>query len=76
VIDSIPWENVRSGKTVVFTAYLAESLVSNQIDEANYFSDLEVRPCWYPTIFFYDLNENRTIWQIFGAEQFICVTRQ
>ena len=27
--------------------------------------------CWYPTTFFYDLEQNCTIWEIFGAEQFI-----
>ena len=28
---------------------------------------------WYPTIFFYDLYKNRTVWEIFGGEQFIKV---
>lgn len=32
-----------------------------------------VTECWYPTIFFHDLVENRIVWEIFGAEQFISV---
>ena len=28
---------------------------------------------WYPTIFFFDLQKNCVVWEIFGAEQFIKV---
>lgn len=31
---------------------------------------------WYPTIFFYDLDAKRTVWEIFGSEVFIQITNQ
>ena len=29
--------------------------------------------CWYPTIFFHDLEKRRIVWEIYGAEQFISI---
>ena len=29
----------------------------------------------YPTIFFFDLDQNRTVWEIFGAEKFISIDK-
>ena len=54
----------RTGKTIVFTAFLQETFYSKEgVIEGNC-----VTECWYPTIFFYDLKQNRTVWEIFGAE--------
>lgn len=30
-----------------------------------------VTDSWYPTIFFYDIVNNKTRWEIFGAEYFV-----
>ena len=78
VIDSKPYlDLVGSGKTIIFTAYYKEQFYSkewimneHEEDEVN-----EVEVCWYPTTFFYDLEKNCTIWEIFGAEQFIAFIR-
>ena len=47
-------------------------MVSPEADE----SENQVRDCWYPTIFFYDLTLNKTVWEIFGAEVFIEIDKQ
>ena len=54
------------GKTIVFTAYLSEEFYSK--DEQAHNGENTVSECWYPTIFFYDLQSNCTQWEIFGAE--------
>ena len=62
------------GKTIVFTAFLHEDYISKEWMELleNGRADYNgVAECWYPNIFFYDLEQNMTIWEIFGAEQFI-----
>ena len=50
MIDSILVDGVveQEGKTIVFTAYLYEDL-DPEIEAVN------VHPCWYPTVYFYDL---------------------
>ena len=30
---------------------------------------------WYPTIYFYDIESNQVVWEIFGAEQFININK-
>ena len=35
----------------------------------------EVTDCWYPTVFFHDLEQNRIFWRVFGAEVFIQMTK-
>ena len=75
VINNLPYKNIVSeGKTVVFTAFLREKFHSK--DEHHHSNSFEntVSESWYPTIFFYDLEQNCTIWEIFGAEQFIRVS--
>ena len=57
------------GKTIVFTAYLMQNFVSSQHEEA--VCKLVDEPCWYPTIFFHDFDQQRIVWEIFGAEQFV-----
>ena len=79
VIESI--ENVpanTSGKTVVFTAYLQEKFSSKERQESQICDDKEneVTKNWYPTIFFYDLDKNQVVWEIFGSDLFIKITKQ
>ena len=59
-------------KTVVFTAYLQESMHSREYKKEDYREKNTVRGGNYPTVFFYDPQKERTVWEIFGAEQFIC----
>ena len=63
----------KTGKTIVFTAYLMQNFVSCQ-HEGNVVK-IEDEPCWYPTIFFHDLDQQKIVWEIFGAEQFIHIDK-
>ena len=54
------------GRTLVFTAFLREEFHSKEDIEEDRPNTIE--NCWYPTIFFYDLDENKVVWEIFGAE--------
>ena len=64
------------GKTLVFSAYLLQEKVSNEFREEEDFSrESSVEPCHYPTVFFYDLDKQRIVWEIFGAEMFINITK-
>ena len=56
----------RIGRTLVFTAFLKEEFYSRENEEENQSNPVE--NCWYPTIFFYDLDKNKVVWEIFGAE--------
>jgi hypothetical protein len=55
---------------VVFTAYLRESHTSSE-EQPEDDVDIKIKPCTYPTVFFYDLNEGKRAWEIFGAEVFL-----
>lgn len=57
---------------MVFTAYLSEEFIAKNNDGAN---SNQVTSNWYPTIFFYDLFQNKVVWEIFGAEQFISIDK-
>ena len=65
------------GKIIVFTAYLLEERPSS-----NWWSDIlgenhqlnPVHHSFYPTVFFYSLNEKRTVWEIFGSQLFIKIS--
>lgn len=61
------------GKTMVFTAYLQEEVYSKDQEDFGGGDKTEPRvsECWYPTIFFFDLDRQRVVWEIFGAEKFI-----
>ena len=61
------------GKTLVFTAYMAERFMSKESEDIE---DNPVEPCWYPTIFFYDLRKDKVVWEIFGAELFIQIDKK
>ena len=69
VIDSKDLVNSDTvGKCIVFTAYLQETHYSckwqslRETETSN-----PVDKCWYPTVFFYDIFENRTLWEVFGS---------
>ena len=79
MIESIENEPASiSGKTVVFTAYLQEKFSSKERQESQICDDKEneVTKNWYPTIFFYDLDKNQVVWEIFGSDLFIKITKQ
>ena len=59
----------RIGKTLVFTAFFKEEFYSkdNDNDDEEHESNA-VDKIWYPTIFFYDLDKNKVVWEIVGAE--------
>ena len=63
------------GMTVVFTAYLRQEFYSKDAEDQGLQADDSntIEQCWYPTIFFYDLRENKIVWEIFGAEIFVGV---
>ena len=44
-----------SGKTVVFTAFLYQDLVTNK-DTGDL--DIIIHKCWYPTVYFYCLEQD------------------
>ena len=61
IIDSVPYKDwVGEGKTIVFTAFLLEEKSSKQcLDESmNSTKSNATDECWYPTIYFYDLEKN------------------
>ena len=64
LLTGIPSNKI--GRTLVFTAFLKEEFYSKDENEDNRPNTIE--NCWYPTIFFYDLDENKVVWEIFGAE--------
>ena len=55
---------------MVFTAYMQEEAYSKDLSPDSNDAP-NVSDCWYPTIFFYDLELNKVVWEIFGAEKFI-----
>ena len=58
----------------MFTAYLLEqspSFVARDMEH----KDNPVRPNWYPSIYFFDLDSQRVSWEIYGAEQFISIEK-
>ena len=58
-----------STKIVVFTAYLHEKFYSKEyVGGKN-----PVTESWFPTMFFYNLHEDKVEWEIFGAEQFVAI---
>ena len=62
-----PSDDYSSNKLVVFTAFKREQFSSQEeCASKNSFSD-----SWFPTIFFYDLKNDKVDWEIFGAELFI-----
>ena len=54
---------------MIFTAYLAQEDARD--DEQ---SISQVEECWYPTVYFYDLDADKVVWKIQGAEAFIGMT--
>ena len=58
-------------KTIVFTAFLREKFWSKDYEGG----DNKVSESWYPTIYFYDLDQHRVVWEIFGAEQLIALDK-
>ena len=68
----IDYPDGKTKQLVVFTAYLQESMYSREYKKEGYWEKNTVEECKYPTVFFYDPVEGRTIWEIFGAGQFIC----
>ena len=69
MIESKPYKDiVGEGKTIVFTAYLYEESYGDK-------GKTEVTDCWYPTVFFHDLEQNKIFWRVFGAEVFIQMTK-
>ena len=55
---------------VVFTAYLRESHTSSE-EQPEDEAEIKIKSCTYPTVFFYDLEEGKRAWEIFGAEVFL-----
>ena len=55
-------------KTLIFTAYLSEN--SDQAEDGQ----VTVQECWYPTVYFYDLNQDKVTWKVQGMEAFISLT--
>ena len=53
----------------MFTAFLQEKYHSKEAMDAEEANPSE--ESWYPTIFFFDLKQNKVVWEIFGAEVFI-----
>ena len=51
--------STKIGKTVVFTSYKHES----------------GEKAWYPSVFFHDLDKNKSSWQIHGAEIFVSIEK-
>ncbi len=76
VIDTLTDDKSMNGKTVVFTAFLKEERSSNEVDETNEGETNPVSPCWYPTTFFFDLQKQRTVWEVYAAEQFIGIQKK
>ena len=57
---------------MVFTAYLKEEYYSKNWEKVReQLEDNSVDDSHYPTVFFYDLDQNRTVWEVFGSHQFI-----
>ena len=54
---------LQDSKLIVFTAFLLETKieVSDSINEKHIDS-------WYPTIYFFKLSDQRSIWEIHGGE--------
>ena len=65
-------------KAVVFTAYLKEQFIHSEWEQHKDDEEMsnEVSECWYPSVFFFDLDEKRTLWEVFGCDQFIKVFKK
>ena len=51
---------------------MQEQSISRDRAEMNqHLLDEKPQWCWYPSIFFFDLEKGQTVWEIFGSEQFI-----
>ena len=62
-------------KTVIFTAFLSEKVISkdkkprDKSEQKEAFNiDEEISSIWYPTVFFFDLDKCENVWEIFGAD--------
>ena len=54
---------------VVFTAWYLQDFSSYEVIPQGAVNSH--RKCWYPSIFFYCLREQKVIWEIYGAEAYL-----